>query len=72
MRDGVIERHGIVRERVDVRRRDILLAVQREMIGAQRIDRDQDHRRAGMLQAELFRIDSRTAELSRNYGRACE
>ena len=25
-----------------------------------------------MLRAELFGIDSRTAELNRNYGRACE
>src|SRR2546427_737270 len=30
------------------------------------------HRRARMLRAELFRIDSRTAELNRNYGRACD
>jgi len=41
------EEDAVAAERVDVRRLDGLVSEEREVIGAQRVDGDDDHRRAG-------------------------
>ncbi len=47
-REGALKAHSIRSQAIDVGRLDLLVSVAAEMIGAQRINRDQDHIQRGL------------------------